>query len=99
MVAMSDNVAKTMTADFTAFYIDDVVGRGVNADYYRRWCWQYVDKFKSGAAVFWPWYQEQMVLSDIDALAWPIPYPHEIYPALMTGAYPEFYDWNEKVIA
>lgn len=59
----------------------------------------YIDKFRAGMAVFYPWYQDRMKHWRIGNPIFP-PFPHEVFPDLFHESHGEaskqFYaEWRE----
>ena len=81
-----------LVANHAAFSIDLWVNAGADANSYRVWCRAYTDMMHGGPNKFWKWYKDQRTLSDEYKIKWGVPYPHEVFPALQTDEFADFYE-------
>ncbi len=79
---------KMLEADMTGFFRVPVIYHDIDIRVFYEWSDEYIAKMHAGPAEFWPWYQEQRIKD----LRWDVPYPHDVFPALMTDGYKDFYE-------
>jgi len=89
---LADNKYGSLAANYVAFEIDLWVNSGANAGAYRAWCREYVDAVMLGPHKFWPWYRLQRTRALSNDFVWGIAFPHEVFPALQTDEFADFYE-------